>query len=157
MKTIKKSLIISLFLMFTAPVVFAQATPSATSLQYARSIAQACLADWTAQKCLSAVSDSNLVLLSNYGADFQNRKMESSAETLKQHCAATTAANQQTVPAYAMHSALTECANTITDLSDQTGVRPDPSHYQLLIAPLLCLGADPSCAQITEQMRAYAQ
>lgn len=135
----------------------AQTPPSATSLQYAQSVARACVADWTAQKCLSAVSDSNMVLLSNYGADLQNHKLDSAAETLKQHCAATTAANQQNVPAYAMHSALTECANTITDLAAQTGIQPDPSHYQLLIAPLLCLGADPSCAQITRQMQGYAQ
>lgn len=135
---------------------FAQTqTPSATSVQFAKSIARACLPDWAAQKCLSAVADSNVSLLSNYGADLQGRKMDADAETLKQHCAATTAANQQTIPAYAMRSALNECANTITDLSTRTGVLPDPSHFQLLIAPLLCLGDNPSCAQIIEQMQVY--
>ena len=29
--------------------------------------------------------------------------------------------------------------NTITDISSQTGVTPDSSHYQLLMASLLCL------------------
>jgi hypothetical protein len=132
-------------------------TPSLTALQFAKSVATACTADWAAQKCLSAVSDSNMTMLSNYGADLQNRKMEPEAETLKQECAATTAANQQTVPAYAMHSALTACANAILGIVQRTGVSPDPSHYQLLVAPLLCLGGDPSCAQITAQMQAYVR
>ncbi len=132
-------------------------TPSATSLKFARSVALACVADWTTQKCLGAVSDSNMTLLSNYGADLQGRKMDAAAETLKQHCAATTAATRQNVPPYAMHSALVECANAMTDLAASTGVQPDPSHYQLLIAPLLCLGADPACPAITTQLQAFIQ
>ena len=156
--TPSKTLLAGFLALFVSSTAQAQtATPSATSLQFAKSVATACVADWTAQSCLSAVSDSNLALLSNYGADLQNRKMEAAAENLKQHCAATTAANQQAVPPYAMHSALTECANTITDIAASTGVQPDPSHYQLLIAPLLCLGANPACADITAQLKTYIQ
>lgn len=142
-------------LLFLACPAMAQTAPSATSLQYAQHIAKACINQWEAQTCLSAVADSSMVLLSNYGADLQNRKMEADAESLKQHCAATTAASRQQVPAYAMKSALTECANTITDIAARTGIQPDPSHFQLLIAPLLCLGGDPACAALSEQLAAY--
>ncbi|MBI2234543.1 MAG: hypothetical protein HYU57_06115 [Micavibrio aeruginosavorus] len=150
-----KKISIFAFLLIASSPAMAQNTPSATSLQYAQQIAKACINQWEAQTCLGAVADSNMVLLSNYGADLQSRKMEAEAEALKQHCAATTAASRQQVPAYAMKSALTECANTITDLAARTGVQPDPSHFQLLIAPLLCLGGDPACAALSDQLAAY--
>jgi hypothetical protein len=156
------------FTAVTAVIVLASApvqaqTPAQTpaadgqTLQFAGKIAGACLDHWEAPSCLSAVSESNMALLSNYGAALQNGGYAAEAEQLKQHCAATTAASQETVPAYAMRSALTECANTITDISGKTGVQPDPSHYQLLLAPLLCLSADPRCAPIAEQMKAYVK
>lgn len=133
------------------------AAPSQVVLQFAASVAQACVADWGAQGCLSAVSESNIAMLSDYGAALQNAKHDAAAETLKQHCAATTAASQQNVPAYAMLSALTECANTISDIASRTALMPDPSHYQLMIAPLLCLGGNPACAEITAQLTAYTR
>lgn len=158
MRSFFKAFSIGIFILGFSGSAHAQTgVPSATSVQFAQSVARACVSDWAAQKCLSAVSDSSMVMLSNYGADLQNRKMNTAAETLKQHCAATTAASQQNVPPYAMRSALTECANTIADLAASTGIQPDPSHYQLLVAPLLCLGADPACAEITAQMKLYIQ
>ncbi len=142
-------------LILAATPVRAQDSVNAPVLEFASRIANVCLGHWEMPSCLGVVSDSNMVLLSNYGEVLQKGGHNDEAEQLKQHCAATTAASQQAVPAYAMHSALTECANTIADIAGKTSMQPDPSHYQLLIAPLLCLGTDPRCAGIESQMQSY--
>jgi hypothetical protein len=85
----------------------------------------------------------------------QEQKLNDAAEKIKQHCAAATAAREQEFPAYAMKSAFIECANMMSDVSDETRITPDLSHYQLLIGATMCLNKDPGCAEITKTLRQY--
>jgi hypothetical protein len=135
----------------------AQAQQASASIQeQASAIANACLANWQAPGCLKAVSASSLVLAANYGTALQQGGHAAEAETIKQHCAASTAATQGDYPAYAMKSAFTECANTISDVAGKTGVNPDPSQYQLLVGPVMCLDGSQGCAAVTNGLKAYA-
>ena len=128
---------------------------SEASLIHAKRIAAVCPGAWESPACLTALSESNLVMVSTYGANLQERKMDAPAETLKQHCAASTAHREKAFPAYAMKSAFIECANIISDLVDQTKVMPDADHYQLLVAPVLCMNKDASCAQLEKGLLQY--
>lgn len=125
------------------------------SVTHAQKIAAVCPGAWESPACLTAVSESNLVMVSGYGATLQERKMEAQAETLKQHCAASTAHREKQFPAYAMNSAFTECANIISDLVDQTQILPDQDHYTLLVLPVLCMNKDPRCAPMEKGLLQY--
>jgi hypothetical protein len=96
-----------------------------------------------------------MVMLSNYGGVLQEKKLEAPAETLKQHCAASTAHREKKFPAYAMTSAFIECVNTITDLTEQTTIPPDVDHFQLLVMAALCLSKDPRCAPMEKALAQY--
>lgn len=152
MKTYICTAIVSVALLFSA--VTAQAA-SPASLTAAKSIAAACPGAWESPACLTAVSQSNYALVSNYGAVLQQAKLNTQAETLKQKCAASTAHREQAFPAKAMRSAFVECANSISDLVDQTKVSPDPDHFQMLVAPVLCLDKDKSCATLERGLKQY--
>ena len=128
---------------------------SPASLAAAKSIAGVCPGAWESPACLTAVSHSNYALVSNYGAALQQAKLDAPAETLKQKCAASTAHREQAFPAAAMKSAFIECANGISDLVDQTQVSPDLDHYQLLVAPVLCMNKDKSCASLERGLKNY--
>lgn len=131
-------------------------TPSSVTLQMAKNVGTNCPGHWDSPNCLSAVSSANLVMAANYAADLKNAGYEAEAEQIKDRCAAATAAREKTFPAYAMKSAFIECANLITDLSGKTGIRPDPSALQLLIAPILCLDNDPRCGTISDQLKRFS-
>ncbi len=128
---------------------------SDVSLAAAQQIAPVCIGAWESPACLTAVSASNMVMLSNYGAVLQEKKLEAPADTLKQHCAASTAHGEQQFPAYAMKSAFIECVNTITDVAGQTTVPPDVDHFQLLVMAALCLSKDPRCAPMEQALGQY--
>lgn len=118
-------------------------------------VATACLNNWQAPGCLEEVSKAAMVQTVNYTDALTKAGHPADADTVKQHCAASTAAMHETVPANAMRSALTECANTISDVSQKTGVLPDPSQYQLLVGPALCLANDQRCAVVNQGLRAF--
>ncbi len=142
----------------TASLLFSGVSAQAASpisLAAAKSIAGVCPGAWESPACLTAVSQSNYTLVSNYGAALQQSRLETPAETLKQKCAASTAHREQAFPATAMKSAFIECANAISDLVDQTRVSPDLDHYQLLVAPVLCMNKDKSCTAIEGGLKAY--
>ena len=128
---------------------------SAVSKTHATALANACPGNWESPACLTAVSQSNMVLVSNYGAMLQHKNKNEAAETLKQHCAASTAHSKEQFPAYAMNSAFIECVNIISDLADQTQVMPDQSHYQLLLLPALCLSKDKRCGPMEKGLLQY--
>lgn len=128
---------------------------SAQALEFASQIGSVCPGAWESPACLTAVSQSNYVLVSNYGALLQQARLNAQAETLKQNCAASTAHREQAFPAAAMRSAFVACANHISDIVDQTRVSPDPDHFQLLVAPVLCMDRDKSCAQLEKGLRQY--
>jgi hypothetical protein len=130
-------------------------SPSKPSVEHAKQVSRACPGKWEAQPCLKAVSESTLVLASNYAANLQQKGHPKQVEMIKEHCAAATAARQGEFPANAMRSAFVECANTIVDTTDQTGVAPDASHYQLLVGPVLCLDGDRRCAFIEDGLKKY--
>lgn len=154
MNLIKCALILIAFSTLAIPA-HAQ-TASQASRTYAARMAAVCPGAWESAACLTAGSESNLVMASNYGAALKERKLEGPAETLKQHCAASTAHREgRTYPAYAMQSAFTECANIITDLVDQTGVKPDVDHYQLIVMSVLCMTKDKRCAPMEQGLLQY--
>ena len=149
-------LVLCLMVMITAQQAAAQQEiPSNTALKYATVVADACVMRWEDQACVRALSESSLVMVSDYGAVLKYQKMEDSAEILKQHCAATTAATKQEVPPYAMESAMKECLEYISMIVSKSGVRPDMSHYQLMTMSTLCLGKTRECPAIEQQMMAY--
>ncbi len=125
------------------------------SVIHAKQVAGACLGQWEAQGCLSAVSESTLVLAANYAGVLEAQGKKSAVEQIKQHCAAGTAAMRENIPAYAMKSAWAECANMIYDVSETTGTVPDQSHYQLLAGPILCLEKDRRCADVEQGLKRY--
>lgn len=134
----------------------AEAVPSATALTYAKSLGQVCPGQWESQPCLKAASQSSLALAANYGGALQEKKLNAEAEEIKQHCAASTAATQGEYPAYAMKSAFIECANTMSDVATKTTLDPDVSHYQLLVATVMCLDKDAGCVEIEKTLKGHA-
>lgn len=140
---------------FYLNAVYAQDTqPSEISLQHARRIAGVCPDQWETQNCLRTISESNLVLAATYMEDLQTQGYDQASDKIEQHCAASTAATQGTYPVYAIKSAFTECANMIYDVSEETDVLPDQSHYQLLVGPVLCLHNDRRCNAIEQGLYA---
>jgi hypothetical protein len=134
----------------------AEAVPSATALTYAKLLGQSCPGQWESQTCLKAASQSSLTLAANYGGALQERKLNAEAEDIKQHCAASTAATQGEYPAYALKSAFIECANTMSDVAAKTSIDPDVSHYQLLVATVMCLDKDAGCVEIEKTLKGHA-
>ncbi len=126
--------------------------------KHAGDIARACIGNWENEACLKATSQAAMVLISNYGSKLQQSGHKSSAEPLKQECAASTAATQEdNIPAYAMKSAYTVCANKIADISGKTGVSPDLSYYQLLVASVICMDKKPNCATFEGALKRFAK
>jgi len=129
--------------------------PQAVSSQII-SIQKSCLPSrWQTPDCLKAMGESNLIMASNYAEALQNGDHKPAADELLQHCAASTAAREQEVPAYAMTSAMTECANTMGEIAQNTGIRPDPTHFQLFIAGVLCLSQNLQCAALEKGIAAF--
>jgi hypothetical protein len=152
----KNKIIASIFIIaFALPAIPAMAQPSDTSVQYAKNVAASCPGRWDDQACLKSVSETTMTMTSLYGQTLQEQKQNSAANTLKEHCAAATAAMEGTYPAPAMRSAYTECANKISDIAEETQIVPDQSLYQLLVSAVLCLDKDRRCAAIEDGLKAY--
>ena len=151
--------LISLFLCVqTVSYAVAQTNqnPSAESVYHAQKVAASCLnKQWTAPLCLKNLSESALVLSANYAGVLESKGMIGPIEQIKQNCAAASAGTQGDYPAYALTSAFTQCANMIFDVSEQTYIKPDLSHYQILVGSILCLSRDPRCTSIEQQLKAY--
>ncbi|MGB0718977.1 MAG: hypothetical protein ACPGRX_00800 [Bdellovibrionales bacterium] len=129
---------------------------SQTALDYARLAAKSCVPGaWEGQPCLAAISQNTLVMAANYQEALQNAQKLSDSEAIKQHCAAATAAANGEYPAYAMRSAYVECANTVYDVTERSGVRPDLSQYQLLIGAVQCLDKSTACSAFETGLAAY--
>ena len=120
-------------------------------MTYALRVAQSCLNNqWESPACLKQVSESTLVMASNYGSALQENRKISHSKQVEQKCAAATAATKQEYPAYAMRSAYTECANALSDIADATGMMPDLSQYQLLIGAVQCLDKSTACIAVEQ-------
>lgn len=156
----RNAIAVSVFLLFLAsssmPVqaqIQTETSASKTARNFARSISRSCLRGWESQQCLIALSETTLVLTANYAVALEKNKKADHVEQLKKHCAASTAAMEGRYPAEVMNSAFTECANTIYDISEASGIAPDLSHYQLLVGGVLCLSGQPQCASIEQGLR----
>lgn len=122
----------------------------------AQAIAQSCPGNWEAEECLKATSQSAMVLISQFGASLEHEGYKSQMDPLKEDCAASTAATQQDgIPAYALRSAYTVCANTIAEIAEATGVKPDPSYFQLMIASILCMDNNPQCRMMESSLKKW--
>lgn len=122
-------------------------------IRHAMTISKACPGNWGAQSCLRAMSASNQDMAINYALKVKEAGHEQELETIKETCAASTAATQGEYPADAMRSAFTECVNGMYTVSEKTGVTPDQSHYQLIVGAVLCMNNAPQCPQLEKQMR----
>lgn len=116
--------------------------------KHTRNIVAVCVNKWQGQACMVALSSLNMTLTTTYAQALNIAGKNSSMERLKQNCAASTAALKIDVPAYAMRSAMTQCVNSMVDLSDRTSILPDPSLSQLAVGAILCMDKKPSCAAI---------
>ena len=141
----------------SAPIAAGPAgTPSDIALKLGKAAGAVCPERWESAECMAVISQSNYMMLANYGSDLQKAGRNGEAEQVKQHCAASTAAREQSFPAYAMKSAFIECANLLSDLVATTGMKPDMSEYQLLVGATLCLDKDQRCTAISDQLKALA-
>ena len=140
----------------TSHPVYAQEL-SQQAIYHAGMIAKNCAPIWDNPNCIRSVGDSNYEFLSIYGAQLQYMKKDVFAENLKNSCAASTASRTDPVPAYALRSAMIECANAVSDISGKSGITPDLSHYQLMVAGTICLAGAPECQSIMEQLKSYAR
>jgi hypothetical protein len=130
--------------------------PSSAATSFAKRLARECVGNkWTQPGCLKMVSQNNLVMTSNYMAALQEANKRSHVETVKQHCAASTAANKGEYPANAMRSAFVECVNIIADTASATGVKPDQSQFQLLVGAVQCLDKNQACSAIEQALSRY--
>ncbi len=130
--------------------------PTPIGVIHAREIAKNCLEDqWESPPCLQAISNNNLVMLSNFGATLQEAGKTRAAEDVKQKCAASTAAARKTFPAKAMRSAFVECANFIPIIAGQTSLAPDQSLFQLMAISIQCLDKAPVCSHIERGLKSY--
>lgn len=139
----------------TLHTAHASGQPSQSSQTHARTIAHACPQAWDTNTCKSALSETVLTLAGAYAETLNNAGHSADLEPLKQGCAAATAASKIEVPGQALASAMTECANIISDITQRTNTPPDKSLYQLLVFPLLCLKNEPSCPAFEGQLQAY--
>ncbi len=117
-------------------------------LGHVKSVTSSCVKNWSDQSCMKEISSMNMTLVSTYAANLKYSNKQSYLESLKEGCAASTAALKVNVPAYAMRSAMVECVNLMSDIADKTAIRPDPTLSQLAVGSILCLGKDKSCPQI---------
>lgn len=151
--------IICALFMLNGPAAAQDQAGAPSPQQFAAAYAQTCMGAWTGQDCLSLISTSNLLL----AADFMNRlnaaEQSVAANTVRETCAAATAAREGQFPANAMTSAFVECANSLFTISDETGIDPDQSRYQLLIGPIFCLqdAQSENCQALETQLQTYVQ
>ncbi len=137
-------------------------SPATISMaQHAKSIANSCLHKWTHIGCYGAVSDSNQVLVKDYMAKLKTAGHPQLAEKVRQECAASTAVRRfvqesgKNISANAISEAFTVCVNQITEANEATQVKPDPTYYQLLLIPTLCLREDPRCGSMASSLRPF--
>ena len=126
-------------------------------LRHAAGIASFCPGQWESDKCLKAVSLSNKDMGVMYAARLDAAGKKDSVEAVKNVCAAASVTEEEVeeeVPAYAFRSAYTECANGLYEISQATGIQPDPTHMQILISAVYCLNEAPQCAAIEKSMAA---
>lgn len=126
-------------------------------LRHAAGIANFCPGQWESDNCLKAVSLSNKDMAVMYAAKLDAAGKKDSVEAVKNACAAASVTEEEVeeeVPAYAFRSAYTECANGLYEISQATGIQPDPTHMQILISSVYCLNQAPQCAAIEKSMAA---
>jgi hypothetical protein len=123
-------------------------------VMHTQEIGAYCVGSWQSQNCMKALSSSALTLASLYAEKLEKAGHKDAQDPLLQNCAAATAATKVEVPAYAMKSALTTCANAIYDITESTKIKPNLTHFQLLVEPIYCLGGDPRCEKLEEILRA---
>lgn len=112
-----------------------------------------CIGAWQSQKCMKALSSSNLSLASLYAEKLELGGKKKSQDALLENCSASTAATKVDVPAYAMKSAMTTCANAIYDITEATKIKPNLTHFQLMVEPIFCLGGEERCEKFEELLR----
>ncbi len=152
------------FILFVATLgsfaaVSAKSPPPLTAKEkkYVRAVAENCSGQWQEQPCLATLARVSKHVTSYYAEDLHKKGRKGRLEPLKQGCAASTAAEKMEVPVYAMKGAMTVCANTISDITEATGISPNVNLYQLVIAGVLCLANDPQCPALEGRLQALSQ
>lgn len=150
---------LALFLLFgTSPVLaktFYRSPKEQPTINHVTNVSRACIGHWEKQSCLQSVSSTALTLTAKYAETLNQKGQDQAIEYLKEYCAAATAATKGEYPAEAMRSAYTECVNIIADLSDKTGMKPNPEYYQLLVGAVLCLNKNKNCTYVEQGLSKY--
>lgn len=123
------------------------------TLMHTQEIGAYCVGSWQSQPCMKALASTNLSVATVYARTLEAKGQKKMHEPLLKGCSASTAAVKREVPAYAMKSAMTECANAISDISNATKIKPNPTHFQLLVEPIFCLSGEPRCGKFEELLR----
>ncbi len=121
-------------------------------LGYARNVYNSCAGVWKSAQCVSAIAALSKDITIDYASSLEQAKQEAFHEPLKQSCAASTAAIQTDVPAYAQKSAMTECLNAIADMTQASGVKPNINLYQLAVGGTQCLDQEGNCEAFENQL-----
>ncbi len=126
--------------------------PPANVYPYYIDAAKYCSYEWSSQECMKTLSSASLVMVSNYAEDLHESGNGEHLESLKQHCAASTAGTKVEVPAYAQRSAFVECINHIVTINEKTGVKPNADFYQLMVGAIMCFDKSQSCIVIEQSL-----
>ncbi len=124
---------------------------------HTKKVIKACQGHWEKQHCMSELADFSMTLTVTYADQLDKADKREYLDMLKEHCAASTAAREVDVPAYAMSSAMTECANIMVDINEATDVYPDPNLYQLAVGSIMCLNKNLACFLIEQQLLVQAR
>ncbi|MCF8495284.1 MAG: hypothetical protein K9G62_01305 [Alphaproteobacteria bacterium] len=149
------SLLLQFFFFLFPFSASAQTVADKSVLDHARKVAQACPGQWEDHACSVTVSQAAKYMVIKYAEDLDKRGLKNAVEYLKDHCAASTVIDQTDVPAYAVKSAFTECANGIVDIANEAKVKPDPSYMELFGGAIWCMeNKQPVCGEIERQLMA---
>ncbi len=135
----------------------AQAQIKPYVLRYVRDVYHTCAGNWKSAQCITSLASLSKDIVVDYAVKLETAGQKAFHEPLKQKCAASTAALQTAVPAYAQKSAMTECLNAIADMSQASDVKPDLELYQLAIGALQCVDKEGSCEAFENQISSHVQ
>ncbi len=126
------------------------------AMQHARQTARACIENWDAPECHSALTDSARTLSKYYATalSVQGHLLETVKVT--ENCAAASTIDLTGVESSHLASAFRVCSNAINESYNSTGILPEQSLMQLLVNPEQCLSGDKQiCRQLDVGLKPY--
>lgn len=126
-------------------------------MEYVGFVYESCASAWKTFSCVQSLSSLSRDITIDYAERLEKARQSKFQDSLKENCAATTAALQQEVPAYAQKSAMTVCFNAISDIAQASGVKPDLDLYQLAVGSVACIDQVGACKILEDQLSGLIQ